>query len=65
MKVRCLVPFNAYGYIKSAGEEFDIDIEHDGIRLDLEKLGWIVPLENKVSVDHEPKEPKKNTKKAK
>ena len=63
MLVKCVVSFNAYGYVKSAGETFQID--HDGVRLDLEKLGWILPLEYEVSEDQEPKKTKKVTKKAK
>ena len=49
--------------VKSAGEEFTI--EDSGKRLDLEKLGWILPLEFEVSEDQEPKKTKKVTKKAK
>ena len=49
--------------MKSAGEEFTVD--HDGVRLDLEKLGWILPLEYEVSEDTESKKVKKVTKKAK
>lgn len=47
MRVKALISFNAYGYIASAGEEFTI--EDKGQRLDLEWLGWILPLENKVT----------------
>lgn len=43
MKVRALIPFNAYGYIKQAGEVFDI--EDRGQKLDLEKIGFIEPIE--------------------
>ena len=66
LKVKALVAFSAFGMVKSAGEEFTI--EDSGKRLDLEKLGWILPLEFEVSEDQkskEPKEPKKVTKKAK
>jgi hypothetical protein len=48
-KVRALVALSAYGYVKSAGEEFEIPDK--GQRLDLEKLGWIEPLEQKVSAE--------------
>ena len=63
LKVKALVAFSAFGMVKSAGEEFTI--EDSGKRLDLEKLGWILPLEYEVSEDQEPKKTKKVTKKAK
>lgn len=44
MRVKALLPFNAFGYLKREGEEFEI--EDKGIKLDLEKLGWIVPIED-------------------
>lgn len=50
MKVIALIPFNGYGYIKDRGEVFEI--EDSGVRLDLEKIGFIQPYN----------EPKKKTK---
>jgi hypothetical protein len=45
-RVKALVGLHAFGYVKSAGEEFEI--KNKGQRLDLEKLGWIEPLEYEV-----------------
>jgi hypothetical protein len=65
-KCKALISFSAYGIHARTGEEFNI--EDKGKRLDLEKLGWIEPLEyevSEVSEDLEVKETKKVTKKAK
>ena len=59
LKVKALVAFSAFGIVKSAGEEFTI--EDSGKRLDLERLGWIEPLEFEVS--SEVQETKKTTRK--
>jgi hypothetical protein len=42
-KVKAVISFSAFGFMAETGEEFYI--EDKGIRLDLEKLGWIEPLE--------------------
>jgi hypothetical protein len=42
MKVRVLVPFNAFGYLKNRDEEFEM--ENKGEYLDLVKLGWVEPV---------------------
>jgi len=66
LKVKALVAFNAYGLTASAGQE--LTIVDKGIRLDLERLAWIEPLEyevSEVSEDLKVKETKKITKKAK
>jgi hypothetical protein len=50
MKVRALIGFNAFGITASMDEVFEIDERL--IRLDLEKLGWIEPMqtvENQIS----------------
>jgi hypothetical protein len=43
MKVRVLVPFNAFGYLQNRDEEFEMD--NKGEYLDLVKLGWVTPSE--------------------
>jgi hypothetical protein len=47
MRVKALVAFNGFGYMVSAGQEFEI--QDKGKRLDLERLGWIEPLEYEIS----------------
>jgi hypothetical protein len=64
MRVKALVAFNAFEFNVSAGQE--LIIEDKGKRLDLERLGWIEPLEyevSEVSEDMNVKETKKVTKK--
>jgi hypothetical protein len=41
-RVRALISFSAFNYIKSAGEEFII--EDKGERLDMELLGFVEPI---------------------
>lgn len=59
-KVKALISFNAYGIHARIGQE--LTIEDKGKRLDLEKLGWVEPLEyetSEVSEDLQIKEVKK------
>lgn len=44
MKVKALISFAAYGIVAEVGQV--LEIEDKGKRLDLEKLGWIEPLES-------------------
>lgn len=46
MKVRALLSFNAFGYLKQEGEVFDI--EDKGIKADLELIGFIEPIIEKA-----------------
>jgi hypothetical protein len=46
MKVKALMNFNAYGFLKREGEEFEIPEEMKDIRLDLERIGFIEPIES-------------------